>query len=159
MPRANHPVRTSIEIFTRQVPAPWASTENMLATTLCEMRQRMKRIVRSGQLYRDLAPDMLDRDRRLRVTGIGEDGRAQCLVEHDHGGTTGKARHIQVRALATPSKFDLIEDASSSPTDPRFATLMAAIAQVHTPAATPLDYARAAWEALNLENTANHKTL
>ncbi|WP_425584219.1 DUF6354 family protein, partial [Streptomyces nogalater] len=40
----------------------------------------MKRTVRPGQVLRDLAPDMVARDRRLRVLALGDDGRAECLV-------------------------------------------------------------------------------
>ncbi|MCZ1012039.1 DUF6354 family protein [Streptomyces lydicus] len=115
----------------------------------------MNRTVRIGQLYRDLARDMRERDRRLRVMSIGDDGRADCFVEHDLDGTTGKTVKIQVRALAYPGKFELLEEASNSPTDPRFGVLVAAITAVHRPAATPLDYARAAWDAMDLGDTAD----
>lgn len=109
----------------------------------------MTRTVRVGQLYRDLARDMHERDRRLRVLSIGDDDRAECSVEHDLGGPTGKTPRIQVRALAAPGKFELLEEASNSPTDPRFGTLLAAITAAHGPAATPLDYTLAAWDALD----------
>ncbi|MEU9761686.1 DUF6354 family protein [Streptomyces sp. NPDC047987] len=119
----------------------------------------MNRTVRVGQLYRDLAPDMRERDRRLRVISIGEDDRADCFVEHDLAGSTGKKNpRIQVRALASAGKFELLEDVSSIPTDPRFTTLMTAITAVHGPEAKPLDYARAAWDALDLEDTADRAT-
>ncbi|GGZ94986.1 hypothetical protein GCM10010371_63580 [Streptomyces subrutilus] len=108
----------------------------------------MKRIVREGQLYRDLARDMIDRDRRLRVLSIGDDGRAECRVEHDLDGTTGRRPFIQAKALAVPSRYELVEDAAGPGNDPRYLLLLAAVAAVHGPAATPADYARAAWDIL-----------
>ncbi|MFC8021992.1 DUF6354 family protein [[Kitasatospora] papulosa] len=116
----------------------------------------MNRTVGVGQLYRDLARDMRERDRRLRVISIGDDDRADCFVEHDLAGPTGKKTpRIQVRALASPGKFELLEDVSSIPADPRFTTLVTAITAVYGAEATPLDYARAAWGALGLEDTAD----
>jgi hypothetical protein len=108
----------------------------------------MKRTVRAGQVLRDLARDMIDRDRRLRVLALGDDGRAECLVIHDHGGTTGRKPFIQIAALASPSKFELVEEADEVMADPRYAVLLAAISSVHSPDATPDDYARAAFHAL-----------
>ncbi|MET8816671.1 DUF6354 family protein [Streptomyces sp. NPDC004549] len=128
-----------------------------VASTRSQERQHMNRTVRVGQLYRDLARDMRDRDRRLRVLSIGDDDRAECSIEHDLGGPTGKTPRIQVRALATPAKFELLEEASHSNTDPRFVALLAAVTAIHGPAATPLDYALAAWDSLGLEDTANHE--
>ncbi|MEU7031611.1 DUF6354 family protein [Streptomyces sp. NPDC046275] len=138
-------------------PADTRHHGRCVATTRSQERQRMTRTVRVGQLYRDLARDMRERDRQLRVISIGDDDRADCFVEHDLGGTTGKTPRIQVRALASPGKFELLKEASDSPTDPRFVALLAAITAAHGPKATPLDYARAAWEALGLENTADRE--
>ncbi|KAB7839467.1 DUF6354 family protein [Streptomyces mobaraensis] len=107
-----------------------------------------KRTVRPGQVLRDLARDMIDRDRRLRVLALGDDGRAECLVVHDHGGPTGRKPFIQIAALASPSKFELIEEADDVTADPRYAVLLAAITAVHGPDATPADYARAAFDTL-----------
>ncbi len=111
------------------------------------------RTVREQQLYRDLAPDMVNRDRRLRVLGIGDDGRAECLVEHDLQGTTARKARIQTKALASAARFELLDDADDLGADARYTALLAAIANVHGPAATPRDYARAAWDALGLSST------
>jgi Family of unknown function (DUF6354) len=108
----------------------------------------MKRTVRVGQVLRDLARDMIDRDRRLRVLALGDDGRAECLVVHDYGGTTGRKPFIQIAALASPSKFELVEEADEVTADPRYTVLLAAITAVHGPDASPGDYARAAFHAL-----------
>ncbi|ONK13240.1 DUF6354 family protein [Streptomyces sp. MP131-18] len=111
----------------------------------------MSRSIEKGQLYRDLDRYMANRDRRLRVTGVG-DTRAECLIEHDLGGTVGRTTHIQLKALATPSKYELLEEAETLGADPRYAALLSAMAKVHGAgsAATPLDYANAAWDALGL---------
>ncbi|WP_424892177.1 DUF6354 family protein [Streptomyces sp. XH2] len=108
----------------------------------------MKRTVRPGQLYRDLARDMVDRDRQLRVLAIGDDGRAECLVEHDHHGTTGGKRFIKTEALASPSKYELLEEADEVTADPRYTAILAAITAIHHPQTTAAEYARAAWYAL-----------
>ncbi|MFG3403732.1 DUF6354 family protein [Streptomyces sp. NPDC048142] len=94
----------------------------------------MRRTVRAGQVLRDLARDMIDRDRRLRVLALG--------------GTTGRKPFIQIAALASPSKFELVEEADEVTADPRYAVLLAAITAVYGPHATPADYARAAFHAL-----------
>ncbi|MFC5659827.1 DUF6354 family protein [Streptomyces nogalater] len=109
----------------------------------------MKRTVRPGQVLRDLAPDMVARDRRLRVLALGDDGRAECLVVHDHGGGTGRKPSIKIDALASPSKFELVEEADDVTADLRYTRLLAAITAVHRPGATPADYARAAFDTLN----------
>ncbi|WP_030724301.1 DUF6354 family protein [Streptomyces sp. NRRL F-2580] len=96
--------------------------------------------VTEGQLYRDLAPDMKARDRRLRVTKVGET-RAELVVEHDLAGLTGKATHASLVRLRS-SSFELIEDATDD--DPQYPALLAAISEVHRRDATPADYARAA---------------
>lgn len=108
------------------------------------------RTVRKGDLYRDLAPDMADRDRRLRVITIGDDGRAECQVEHDLWNTTGRTTPIHVHNLGNPRKFELLAEADALTADPRFTALLAAMAKVHGPKATPRDYARAAFDALGL---------
>ncbi|MFD9575920.1 DUF6354 family protein [Streptomyces sp. NPDC059982] len=100
--------------------------------------------VAEGQLYRDLAPDMKNRDRRLRVVAVGST-RAELLVEHDLGGPAGKTTHASLVRLRSRA-FELIEDTADS--DPRYLALLAAITRVHRPGATPADYARAAFHAL-----------
>ncbi|WP_372411982.1 DUF6354 family protein [Streptomyces luteireticuli] len=105
------------------------------------------RNVQEGQLYRDLAPDMTWRDRRLRVTAIEDGGRAVCAIEHDVGGpTSGATTRIHAKNLANPRKFELLEEAAALATDPRYAKLLAALAAVDRPGATLQDYARAAWD-------------
>ncbi|MEU7156079.1 DUF6354 family protein [Streptomyces chrestomyceticus] len=108
------------------------------------------RTVAPGQLYRDLAPDMDGRDRRLRVTALEDDGRVLCTVEHDLGGTAGRTTRIQLKALASPRRYALLADHDALAADPRYTRLLTAMAAVHGPAATPRDYARAAFEALGL---------
>lgn len=106
------------------------------------------RIIEPQQLYRDLAPDMIGRDRRLRITAIGDDRRAEAFVEHDLGGTAGRTTRIRVQALAQPSKYELLEAAPETAADPRYTAILAAIAAVHHQGATPADYAQAAWGIL-----------
>lgn len=97
--------------------------------------------VTEGQLYRDLAPDMKPRDRRLRVVAV-HDGRAEMIVEHDlQAHLVGRKTHAAFARLRS-SAFELIEDPAD--TDPLYLALLAAVADVHRPDATPVDYARAA---------------
>ncbi|WP_434100648.1 DUF6354 family protein [Streptomyces olivaceoviridis] len=114
--------------------------------------------MKEGQLYRDLDRYMDDRDRRLRVTELDPDGRALCLVEHDlgrrSGSSEGRTTRIHVRNLANPRKFELLEETDAVTADPRYARLLTAMAAVHGPAATPRDYARAAYDALGLKGGA-----
>lgn len=111
-------------------------------------RKTIKRTVLPGQVLQDLARDMIDRDRRLRVLTLGADDRAKCLIVHDHGGATGRKSFIQIAALASPSKFELVEEADEVTADPRYTVLLAAITTVYGPDAAPADYARAAFHAL-----------
>ncbi|MER6400132.1 DUF6354 family protein [Kitasatospora sp. NPDC001603] len=97
-----------------------------------------------GQLYRDLAPDMKPRNRRLRVVAVGA-ARADLVVEHDLGGQVGKKTHASLSRLRSAA-FELIEEATD--TDPQYLAVLAAVADVHRPGATPADYARAAWHVL-----------
>ncbi|MFH8254201.1 DUF6354 family protein [Streptomyces roseolus] len=98
-----------------------------------------RKTVRPGQVYRDLARDMTERDRRLQVLEIGDDGRAACLVVHDHGGTEGRRTKIKASALAS-AQYELLpgmdEDLATEP-------LYTALAAVHGPSASLDDYARA----------------
>ncbi|MFF3675949.1 DUF6354 family protein [Streptomyces sp. NPDC002120] len=100
--------------------------------------------VAENQLYRDLAPDMKARDRRLRVTAV-RDGRADLVVEHDLGGPAGRKTHASTARLRSAA-FELIEDPADA--DPQYLALLAAVAEVHRPGATPPDYARAALHVL-----------
>lgn len=96
--------------------------------------------VAEGQLYRDRAPDMIDRDRRLRVTAVS-DTHAELVVEHDHGGQAGRKTRAALSRLRSTA-FELLEDPAD--TDPLYLRLLSAVSRVHGPAATPADYARAA---------------
>ncbi|MFE4512585.1 DUF6354 family protein [Kitasatospora sp. NPDC056783] len=98
----------------------------------------------AGQLYRDLAPDMKARDRRLRVLAVGPE-RADLAVEHDLGGPVGRKTHASIARLRS-SAFELIEDATDA--DPQYLAVLAAVTDVHQPDATPADYARAALHAI-----------
>ncbi|WUW51911.1 DUF6354 family protein [Streptomyces sp. NBC_01456] len=111
------------------------------------------RRVERDQLYRDLDPYMAGRDRQLRVTGIELGDRAVCLVEHDLGGTAGNSARIHVRNLANPRKFELLTEPAGVTADPRYTLLLTAMAAVHSTAATPRDYTRAAYDALDLDAT------
>ncbi|MFJ4623646.1 DUF6354 family protein [Streptomyces sp. NPDC088812] len=111
------------------------------------------RTVQERQLYRDLDRYMAGRDRRLRVGVIGPDGRAACVIEHDlhlDGALVGRTARINVRSLGDPRKFELLEESDAVAADPRYTRLLAAMAAVHGAAATPRDYARAAYDALKL---------
>ncbi|MEV6957211.1 DUF6354 family protein [Streptomyces sp. NPDC051183] len=113
-----------------------------------KQRSSNVRTVAVGQLYRDLAPDVKHRDRRLRVEEIGADQRASYRVEHDHGGPIGRTPYIAVHSLASRAKWELLEEAPAVSTDPRYSQLLAALAHVHREDATVTDYASAAWSAL-----------
>ncbi|MEU7240350.1 DUF6354 family protein [Streptomyces sparsogenes] len=97
-----------------------------------------------NQLWQDMAPDMVDRDRRLRITEIS-DTHALCVVEHDLVGLTGRTARIRLDRLKPPA-YRLVEDAGDG--DALYAAILAAIAKVHRPDATPADYARAARDAV-----------
>ncbi|MFD4576755.1 DUF6354 family protein [Streptomyces sp. NPDC058417] len=116
------------------------------------------RTAEEGQLYRDLDRYMADRDRQLRVGSIGPDGRAACVVEHDlhlDGTLVGRTTPIHVRNLGNPRKFELLEESDAVAADPRYTRLLTAMSAVYGAAATPRDYARAAYDALGLgENPA-----
>lgn len=98
-----------------------------------------------GQLYRDLAPDMKPRDRRLRVVEVGE-SQAQVVVEHDLRGHEGKRTRASLARLRSAA-FELLEDPAEA--DPLYLALLAAISEVHRPGATAADYARAAHRAVS----------
>ncbi|MFF4583611.1 DUF6354 family protein [Streptomyces sp. NPDC001373] len=104
----------------------------------------MTAAVTTGQLYRDLAPDMKVRDRRLRVVEVGN-ARARLVVEHDLAGQHGKTTYASVVRLASRA-FELLEDTIDE--DPHYLTVLAAISAVHHPDASPADYTRAALHAI-----------
>lgn len=93
-----------------------------------------------GQLYRDLAPDMKPRDRRLRVIAVG-DTHADLVVEHDLTGQVRKKTRASISRLQSAA-FELLEDPAD--TDPLYLALLVAIGEVHHHGATLVDYARAA---------------
>ncbi|MFE0775841.1 DUF6354 family protein [Streptomyces sp. NPDC058861] len=112
------------------------------------------RSVEEGQLYRDLDRYSADRDRRLRVGPIGPDGRAACIVEHDlhlDGALVGRTTPIHVRNLG---KFELLKEPDAVAADPHYTRLLTAMAAVYGTAATPRGYARAAYDALVLQEGA-----
>ncbi|RSS41587.1 hypothetical protein EF912_31345 [Streptomyces sp. WAC07061] len=86
-----------------------------------------------GQLYRDMAPDMKERDRRPRVVEVGN-SRARLVIEHDRGGTGGKTTHASLLRLASRA-FELVEDTLDE--DPGYLAVLAAISQVHHPTPPP----------------------
>ncbi|MFG2676939.1 DUF6354 family protein [Streptomyces sp. NPDC048445] len=104
--------------------------------------------VAEGQLYRDLAPDMKDRQRHLRVTGISAT-HATLIVEHDHGGQAGRTTKASLARLNSGA-FELLEDTADA--DPMYLSLLSAMSRVHRPGATPADYARAALRAWRSEH-------
>lgn len=63
--------------------------------------------VSEGQLYRDLAPDMKDRHRYLRVTAV-TNAQASLLVENDLGGQVGRVTRASLTRLSS-SAFELLE--------------------------------------------------
>ncbi|WP_331728605.1 DUF6354 family protein [Streptomyces sp. NBC_00158] len=107
-------------------------------------RRHIAGTVTEGQPYRDLAPDMRARDRRLRVVEVGN-SRARLVVEHDLGGHGGKTTHASLVRL-TSRAFELVEDTIDE--DPRYLAVLAAISAIHHPDASPADYTRAALRAL-----------
>ncbi|MFG2394845.1 DUF6354 family protein [Streptomyces lavendulae] len=100
--------------------------------------------VMKDRLYRDHAPDMKARDRRLRVTAV-RDGRADLVVEHDPGGQAGRETHASLVRLRSAA-FELLQDPAD--VDPQYLALPAAVAGVHRPGAAPPDYARAGLRGL-----------
>ncbi|WP_425583278.1 DUF6354 family protein [Streptomyces luteosporeus] len=62
--------------------------------------------------------------------------------------SAGSKTFIKTDALASPSKYELLEEADDITADPRYTALLAAITAVHRPDTTAADYARAAWRAL-----------
>ncbi|MEU3725316.1 DUF6354 family protein [Streptomyces sp. NPDC031705] len=104
----------------------------------------MRSAVAEGQLYRDLAPDMKDRDRRLRVTQV-RDGRADFVVGHDLRGPADRTTHASSARLRSAA-FELVEDPADA--DPQYLALLATLTEVHHPGATPPDYARVALNVL-----------
>ncbi|MFC9609126.1 DUF6354 family protein [Streptomyces niveus] len=96
--------------------------------------------VAEGQLYRDLAPDMKDRHRYLRVTAV-TNAQATLLVENDLGGQVGRVTRASLTRLSG-SAFELLGDPAD--TDPLYLKLLNAMSLVHGTKATSADYARAA---------------
>ncbi|MFI1700320.1 DUF6354 family protein [Streptomyces bobili] len=120
-----------------------------------EIPRSTGRTVERRQFYLVVDPYMAGRDRQLRVTEIEpDDDRAVCVVEHDLGGIassfSGRTTRIHVRNLANPRKFELLQESDAVTADPRYTLLLTAMAAVHSAAATPRDYARAAFDALGL---------
>lgn len=100
--------------------------------------------VRVGQLWQDMAPDMVDRKRMLRVVTVTET-HAKCVVERDERpGMTGReTRPLAVKRFAT-SAFKLIEDVVDDADQALYARFLAAMTGVQGTNPTPVEYATAA---------------
>lgn len=99
--------------------------------------------VRAGQLWQDMAPDMVARERILRVTDVNET-HAECVVERDKQGTAGrKTRPLALKRFAT-SAFRLIEEVVDDADQPLYARFLAAMTAVQGTSPSPMEYATAA---------------
>ncbi|MFF9458132.1 DUF6354 family protein [Streptomyces flaveolus] len=99
--------------------------------------------VQVGQLWQDMAPDMVDRERMLRVLAL-TDTHAECVVERDKQGTAGrKARPLAIRRFAT-SAFKLIEDVVDDADQTLYARFLSAMTDVRGANPSPVAYAAAA---------------
>ncbi|MFD8947590.1 DUF6354 family protein [Streptomyces xanthophaeus] len=100
--------------------------------------------VRVGQLWQDMAPDMVDRKRMLRVVTVSET-HAKCVVERDERpGMTGReTRPLALKRFAT-SAFKLIEDVVDDADQALYARFLAAMTGVHGTSPTPAEFATAA---------------
>ncbi|MFK0119248.1 DUF6354 family protein [Streptomyces sp. NPDC090994] len=104
--------------------------------------------VRVGQLWQDMAPDMVDRERMLRVVAVTET-HAECVIERDKQGTAGrKTRPLALRRFAT-SAFRLIEDVIDAADQARYARFLAAMTDVQGANPSPVEYATAALRVHN----------
>jgi Family of unknown function (DUF6354) len=98
--------------------------------------------VRVRQLWQDMAPDMVARERMLRVAEIG-DTHADCVVEHDTQGTAGRTARIALRRFAG-SAFRLVEEAVDDTDQIAHAQFLKAMAEVQGANPLPAAYAAAA---------------
>ncbi|MCL3998984.1 DUF6354 family protein [Streptomyces lavenduligriseus] len=88
-----------------------------------------------------MAPDMVARERILRVTDVT---RRTCVVERDKQGTAGrKTRPLALKRFAT-SAFKLIEDAVDEADQPLYARYRAAMTAVPGTSPSPMEDATAA---------------
>ncbi|WP_197372040.1 DUF6354 family protein, partial [Streptomyces clavuligerus] len=103
--------------------------------------------VRVGQLWQDMAPDMVDRERMLRVIAVSGT-HAQCVVERDEKpGMAGReTRPMALRRFGT-SAFKLIEDAVDDADQALYARFLVAMTSVPGASPSPADYAMAALRA------------
>ncbi|MFI5987728.1 DUF6354 family protein [Streptomyces sp. NPDC051555] len=98
--------------------------------------------VRLRQLWQDMAPDMVARERMLRVSVI--DGtHAECVVEHDNQAKAGRKTSVALRRFAT-SAFRLVEDAVEDADQAAHARFLKAMADVQGRSSSPTEYASAA---------------
>ncbi|MFD8609587.1 DUF6354 family protein [Streptomyces sp. NPDC059631] len=86
------------------------------------------------------------RVRRVHDRRVADLVRPAHHLEHEHV--------VLVRNLGNPRKFELLEESDAVAADPRYTRLLTAMAAVHGAAATPRDYARAAYDALVLQEGA-----
>ncbi|WP_435057787.1 DUF6354 family protein [Streptomyces sp. bgisy060] len=100
--------------------------------------------VRGGQLWQDMAPDMVDRKRMLRVVTVTET-HAKCVVERDkRPGMTGRETRPLALKRFTTSAFKLIEDVVDDADQALYARFLAAMTSVQGASPTPVEYATAA---------------
>ncbi|MEU8542914.1 DUF6354 family protein [Streptomyces sp. NPDC048717] len=99
--------------------------------------------VRVGQLWQDMAPDMVDRERMLRVIAMTET-HAECVVERDKRGMSGrKTRPLALKRFTT-SAFKLIEDAVDDADQALYTRFLAAMTDVQVANPSPVEFATAA---------------
>ncbi|WND40782.1 DUF6354 family protein (plasmid) [Streptomyces sp. BB1-1-1] len=105
--------------------------------------------VRARQLWQDMAPDMVDRERMLRVVAVTET-HAECVVERDNrpGMAGRKARPLALKRFTT-SAFRLIEDAVDDADQILYARFLAALTGVQGTNPSPVEYATAALRVHN----------
>ncbi|MFE3559450.1 DUF6354 family protein [Streptomyces sp. NPDC059193] len=99
--------------------------------------------VRLRQLWQDMAPDMVARERMLRVSVI-DGSHAECVVEHDTQAPACRKTSVALRRFTT-SAFRLIEDAVEDCDQVAHARFLKAMADVQGRNPTPTEYASAAY--------------
>ncbi|WP_327740469.1 DUF6354 family protein (plasmid) [Streptomyces nojiriensis] len=99
--------------------------------------------VRVGQLWQDMAPDMVARERMVRVVAVGGT-HAECVVERDKHGATGRpTRPVSLKRFTT-SAFKLIEEVVDDTDQVLHARFLAAMTGVQGRTPSPVEYATAA---------------
>ncbi|MFJ5850853.1 DUF6354 family protein [Streptomyces sp. NPDC092903] len=99
--------------------------------------------VRVRQLWQDMAPDMIDCERLLRVVAI-DATHAECVVEHDkHGLTSRKPPRLALRRFAT-SALRLVEDVVDEPDQAVYSRFLTAMAEMQGRSPSAVEYATVA---------------